>query len=119
MRRAAKVDTNHREIVAALERCGCSVQSLAAVGAGVPDLLVGVAARAGRLTLLMEVKDGARPPSERRLTPDQALEAILAATGFQIVMTTSGEIRVVSRIRAPAAAKMEPHAAVVSPGGSF
>ena len=55
----------------------------------------------------------------RGLTSDQALEAILAATGFQIVMTTSGEIRVVSRIPAPAAAKMEPHAAVVSPGGSF
>lgn len=53
------------------------------------------------------------------LTPDQALKAILAATGFQIAMTASGEIRVVSRNQAPAAAKMEPHAAVVSPGGSL
>jgi hypothetical protein len=57
--------------------------------------------------------------SVKGLTPDQALEAILAATGFQIEMTASGEIRVVSRNRAPAAAKMEPHAAVVSPGGSL
>ena len=53
------------------------------------------------------------------LTPDQALEAILAATGFQVVMTASGEIRVVSRNRTPAAAKMQPHAPMVSPGGSF
>lgn len=53
------------------------------------------------------------------LTSDQALEAILAATGFQIEMTASGEIRVVSRNRVPVAAKMEPHAAVVSPGGNL
>lgn len=46
---------------------GCSVQSLAGMGAGVPDLLVGVAG----LNLLVEVKDGTRPPSQRKLTPDQ------------------------------------------------
>lgn len=40
-RRAAKIDINQREIVAALRAVGASVQSLAAVGAGVPDLLVG------------------------------------------------------------------------------
>lgn len=42
MRRAAKVDSNHRVIVAAFRALGCSVQSLAAVGKGVPDLLVGL-----------------------------------------------------------------------------
>lgn len=40
MRRAAKVDENQPEIVKALRRAGCSVQSLAAIGAGCPDLLV-------------------------------------------------------------------------------
>jgi hypothetical protein len=43
------------------------VQSLAAVGAGVPDLLVGFRNH----TILIEVKDGAKVPSARRLTPDQ------------------------------------------------
>lgn len=67
MRRAAKVDTNHAAIVETLRKAGCSVQSLAAVGQGCPDLLVG---RLGRQYLL-EVKDGARIPSQRRLTPAQ------------------------------------------------
>ena len=38
---ACKVDGNQAEIVKALERAGASVYSLAAVGHGVPDLLVG------------------------------------------------------------------------------
>jgi hypothetical protein len=40
---------------------------LAAVGKGVPDLLVGYQGQ----TFLLEVKDGQKPPSERRLTKDQ------------------------------------------------
>lgn len=65
MRRyASKVDTNHSAVVNALRQAGCSVQSLAASGDGVPDLLVG---RAGR-NYLLEVKDGKRAPSEQRLT---------------------------------------------------
>lgn len=67
MRRAAKVDANQAEIVAALRKVGCTVQPLHQVGGGCPDLLC---ARFGR-NLLMEVKDGSKPPSERRLTPLQ------------------------------------------------
>lgn len=67
VRRAAKTDANQAEIVKALRAAGATVQSLAAVGQGVPDLLVGIRGQ----TLLMEVKDGKKPPSERRLTPDQ------------------------------------------------
>ena len=67
MRRAAKVDDNQGEIVAALRAAGCSVTSLASVGRGCPDLVVG---RAG-VTYLLEVKDGSKPPSKRRLTPDE------------------------------------------------
>jgi Holliday junction resolvase len=67
MRRAAKVDANQEQIVAALRAVGATVQTLAAVGKGVPDLLVGYQGK----TLLLEVKDGRRPPSERRLTEDQ------------------------------------------------
>jgi hypothetical protein len=41
----SKVDANQGEIVEALEKAGCNVESLAAVGHGVPDLLVGYAGR--------------------------------------------------------------------------
>jgi hypothetical protein len=67
MRRAAKVDANQDQVVSALRAAGASVQSLAAIGKGCPDLLVGYRG----YTMLMEVKDGAKPPSARRLTDDQ------------------------------------------------
>lgn len=66
-RRAAKVDANQTAIVDALRAVGCSVQSLAEVGAGCPDLLVGIA----NTNILLEIKDGSRSPSERRFTPAQ------------------------------------------------
>lgn len=65
MRHAAKVDANHAEVVAALRAVGAQVQSLAGVGAGCPDLLV---AHRG-LWYVMEVKDGTKPLSHRKLTP--------------------------------------------------
>jgi hypothetical protein len=65
--RAAKVDANQVQIVEALRAAGATVQSLATVGQGVPDLLVGFAGK----TLLLEVKDGSKIPSARRLTEQQ------------------------------------------------
>jgi Holliday junction resolvase len=67
MMRAAKIDANQEQIVTALRAAGATVQSLAGVGKGVPDLLVGYQGQ----TLLMEVKDGHKPPSARLLTEDQ------------------------------------------------
>lgn len=65
----AKVDANHREIAAALRKVGCRVLSLAAVGNGCPDLLVYVP-RTGQIRML-EVKDGDKSPSRRKLTRHQ------------------------------------------------
>ena len=67
MRKRAKLDVNHLEIVATLRKCGASVVSMASLGGGVPDLLVGWNGR----TCLMEIKDGNKPPSQRKLTEDQ------------------------------------------------
>jgi hypothetical protein len=69
MRRAARTDANHTEIVAALRSMGVVVQSLAAVGDGCPDLLAGFRGR----TVLLEVKDGGKSASRRVLTPDQEI----------------------------------------------
>lgn len=66
-RYAAKVDDNQRQIVEALRDVGASVQSLAAVGKGVPDLLVGFRGE----TYILEVKDGRKVPSARHLRDSQ------------------------------------------------
>ncbi len=69
MRRAARVDANQGAIVDALRAVGATVQPLATLGDGVPDLLVGF-----RLAnYLLEVKDGEKVPSARKLTEDQEL----------------------------------------------
>lgn len=67
MRRAAKVDRNQAEIVAALRQAGATVQPLHSVGQGCPDLLVGFRGR----NVLIEVKDWKASPSHRALTADQ------------------------------------------------
>lgn len=67
MRYGAKIDANQPEIVAALRKAGCTVQHLHAVGKGCPDLLCAVNGE----TFLIEVKDGAKPPSKQALTDDQ------------------------------------------------
>lgn len=67
MRRKAKTDDNQAVIVKALRQLGCSVQSLAAVGSGCPDILVG---RLGK-NFLFEIKDPEKRPSARKLTDDE------------------------------------------------
>lgn len=52
MRRAARVDANHPDIVAALKAAGASVQSLAQIGDGCPDILAGFRGK----NFLFEVK---------------------------------------------------------------
>lgn len=45
MRKYGRTDSNHAEIAAALRKAGASVVSLASVGNGCPDLLVGFRTR--------------------------------------------------------------------------
>lgn len=83
MRRAAKVDANQRAIVKALRSIGATVAVTSTVGQGFPDICVGYRGR----SILMEVKDGSRPPSERKLTPDQ--KDFHAAWRGEITVVTS------------------------------
>lgn len=77
--RWGRTDANQAAIVAALRRCGASVVDLSGVGNGFPDLIVGrrtslcasCGKNAGPSNLLIEVKDGSKPASARRLTEDQ------------------------------------------------
>lgn len=58
-----KRDANEPEIVEALRKAGAAVWRLDKPA----DLLVGAQGR----FLTLEVKDGAKPPSARKLTPDE------------------------------------------------
>ena len=65
----ARVDANQSEVTKALRKIGCSVQHLHAVGKGTPDLLVGYKGN----NYLLEIKDGEKPESARKLTPEQTI----------------------------------------------
>lgn len=64
---AKRVDANQSLIVKDLRRIGASVQSLADLGKGVPDIAVGYRGQ----NFFFEIKDWRQPPSKRRLTPDE------------------------------------------------
>ena len=86
MRYGAKVDANQPAIVAALRKAGATLQSLAAIGDGCPDIL---AAFRGQM-YLMEIKSGTKQPKPEQTkwhaewhaavhvvrTEDEALRAI-------------------------------------------
>lgn len=59
-----RVDDNHRTIVDGLRGLGATVQSLASIGKGAPDILCGHRGR----NFLFEIKNPGMPPSKRRLT---------------------------------------------------
>jgi hypothetical protein len=62
------VDHHHAEIRDGLRDVpGCTVRDTSGVGEGFPDLVVGFRSR----TILIEIKDGAKKPSARKLTAAQ------------------------------------------------
>jgi hypothetical protein len=67
MRRAARIDANQPEIVKALRQAGATVHPLHMVGGDFPDLIVGHFG----VNVLMEIKDGGKPPSKRKLSDGQ------------------------------------------------
>ena len=67
MKSHPRLDSNHNEVRQALEAVGAKVYSTAALGDGFPDLIAGYKG----INILFEVKDGKKPPSKRKLTPDE------------------------------------------------
>jgi hypothetical protein len=66
MRRASRRDANERRVIDALRACGAYVKQIN--DEGFVDLLVWYRGH----VLLLEVKDGDKPPSARALTPAEA-----------------------------------------------
>ena len=93
---AKRTDSNQREVVQAFRELGATVRSIHTVGDGVPDLIVGVHGH----TLLVEVKDGAKPASKRRLTPaEQKFHDEWRGGELLIVETVADVMRAVADAR--------------------
>lgn len=89
--KAAKIDQNQRAIVAALRDAGASVTHLHAVGKGCPDILCGFRG----VNYAFEIKDGSKPPSDRKLTPAQ-IEWHRAWRGhLAVVLTAEDALRAI------------------------
>lgn len=79
------MDANQGDIVRALRAAGASVAITSSLGDGFPDLVAGLRGR----NVLLEVKDGSKPPSARRLTPDE--EAFHRAWRGEVVVVETAE----------------------------
>jgi len=88
VRRAARRDAGEKQIVEALEAAGCLVDRLN--DPGVPDLAV--YHWASRRFLWLELKDGRKPPSRRKLKPKQVtFHQRWAFTGVVFVVNSAEE----------------------------
>lgn len=72
MRRAARADHNQQRIMDELRALGLSVRDTSKLGQGFADIAVGGIGTSGKkFNWLFEIKDGAKPPSQRKLTPHE------------------------------------------------
>lgn len=90
MRTAARVDANHAQIVQAFRAMGCSVLSLAQVGKGCPDLVIGTHG----INLLVEVKT-----PKGKLTNDQSAFIAGWKGGYDVVRTTEDVANLLQTVR--------------------
>jgi hypothetical protein len=65
--RARRIDANHREVLDALRSVGAAILDTHAIPGGL-DCVVGYRG----IVRLLEIKDGRKPPSARRLTAAEA-----------------------------------------------
>ncbi len=94
-RRAAKVDKNQPDIVQAFRRLGCSVAITSGVHSGFPDLVIGF----NGVTVLVEVKDGSLPPSQRKLTPEQVEFHNVFTGAITVVESIESAVSLVAKVR--------------------
>lgn len=83
----ARVDATHKPVMQALRACGWLVVDTSRLKRFV-DL---IAVKGGRVEWI-EIKDGSKPPSARKLTPDEAdLHSALKQAGVEVRIIESVE----------------------------
>lgn len=90
MRKHGRVDQNHKDVVAAFRALGAEVISLADLGGGVPDLLVGL----DGASYLVEVKQ-----PRGTLRPDQEAFMEIWPAPVSVVRDVDDVIAMVTRLR--------------------
>ena len=96
MRRIARVDENQSAIVDALRSMGGTVAITSMVGQGFPDAVLGAYGQ----TMLLEIKDGAKSPSRRRLTAaQQPFHASWKGSPIVVVDSVNAAIILMNRLR--------------------
>lgn len=92
--RGTRKDNNHGEIVAALEKCGCSIIDLSKMGRGIPDLVAGFRGR----WHVMEIKNPANAYGRKGFTPAQKKWADRQQAPVHIVRTVDEALRIIGLI---------------------
>ena len=98
-RRAAKTDANQQELVEVMRNMGVSVEITSSAHDGMTDLVVGY----GGIAVLVEVKDGSKVPSKRKLTAAQVKFHGGFKGAITVIETVDQAIALVNEIRKVAA----------------
>lgn len=102
MRRAARKDANHNAVASEFERLGCSFIDLSGTPCGFDG-----AAGYGGLSIMVEIKDGEKPPSARKLTPNEEKVHARWTGGKRLVMNMDDVAATVKTLREWHAAIMD------------
>lgn len=93
--RKAKTDANQKELVAVMRKLGMSVAITSNAHDGFTDTVVGY----GGVTVLVEIKDGNKPLSRRKLTPAQVDFHGAFKGAITVIETVDQAIELVNRIK--------------------
>jgi hypothetical protein len=94
--KAAKADSNQKEIVQYFRKMGVDVFHTHTVGGGFPDVVLGYKG----VNMLVEIKDGSKPPSARALTKQERKFHAEWGGDVQIVETLDDCLELISKMRA-------------------
>lgn len=99
MKFKAKVDANQPLIVAAFRRMGCSVAHIHTVGKGVPDIIIAMKCKTGTVCKLVEIKDGDKVKSARKLTYHEQVFHEYWQDDIPIIKSVDDAINLVNRLK--------------------
>jgi len=94
-----RIDTNQPDIVSTFRKLGMEVNITSDLGDGFPDILVSF----GLVTVLVEIKDGSKVLSKRKLTVDEQVFKNKTKAWYEIVESTPEAVKLAQKIRKVAA----------------